>query len=214
MRTPAGAQFHVNRPSHYHLTVYMSSQPHTLRPDPFNPAAGGLPLDAPPREQAEAARVGGCAAGVWVAHGGGSLSTFACLSLTPLPPPFAALALQPDPATLEREVAAFRAAAADTPAPDFEVKGGSAGGDAAACVQGQAGRLCSSCAGQTNNLPLPPFYRAHRCTGWCSLTPAPCCSARSTAPATWRRCAASCGPRSQEGRPSRARLRCEDGEGG
>lgn len=55
MRT-AGAQFHVNRPSHYHLTVYMSSQPHTLRPDPFNPASGGLPLDAPPREQAEAAR--------------------------------------------------------------------------------------------------------------------------------------------------------------
>jgi hypothetical protein len=37
----------------------MTSQPHTLRPDPFDPAAGGLRLDGTPHEQAESARVGG-----------------------------------------------------------------------------------------------------------------------------------------------------------
>jgi hypothetical protein len=34
----------------------MTSQPHTLRPDPFDPAAGGLRLDGTPHEQAESAR--------------------------------------------------------------------------------------------------------------------------------------------------------------
>ena len=28
---------HLNEPSHYHVTVFMTSQPHTIRPDPFDP---------------------------------------------------------------------------------------------------------------------------------------------------------------------------------
>ncbi|KAL4856029.1 hypothetical protein ACK3TF_003469 [Chlorella vulgaris] len=53
---PGGCKSHTNKPSHYHITVYMTSQPHTLRPDPFNQASGGLRLDGTPREQAESAR--------------------------------------------------------------------------------------------------------------------------------------------------------------
>ncbi|KAI7843732.1 hypothetical protein COHA_002630 [Chlorella ohadii] len=52
---PPGCKFHVNKPSHYHITVYMTSQPHTLRPNPFDPAAGGLP-DGTAEEQAAAAQ--------------------------------------------------------------------------------------------------------------------------------------------------------------
>ncbi|PRW57675.1 hypothetical protein C2E21_3465 isoform B [Chlorella sorokiniana] len=52
---PPGCKFHVNRPSHYHLTIYMTSQPHTLRPNPFDPAAGGLP-EGSAEEQAAAAK--------------------------------------------------------------------------------------------------------------------------------------------------------------
>ena len=52
---PAGTKFHLNRPSHYHITVFMTSQPHTLRPDPFTPG-GGLPAGVPAEEQAAAAR--------------------------------------------------------------------------------------------------------------------------------------------------------------
>ncbi|KAL4441797.1 hypothetical protein ABPG77_003713 [Micractinium sp. CCAP 211/92] len=53
---PEGCLAHANKPSHYHITVYMSSQPHTLRPDPFNPKEGGLSVDGSPQEQAESAR--------------------------------------------------------------------------------------------------------------------------------------------------------------
>lgn len=53
---PPGSSAHANKPSHYHITVYMTSQPHTLRPDPFDPASGGLKLDGTPQEQAESAR--------------------------------------------------------------------------------------------------------------------------------------------------------------
>lgn len=28
---PGGCKSHTNKPSHYHITVYMTSQPHTLR---------------------------------------------------------------------------------------------------------------------------------------------------------------------------------------
>ncbi|GAB4818250.1 hypothetical protein N2152v2_005296 [Parachlorella kessleri] len=52
---PAGARFHLNRPSHYHITVFMTSQPHTLRPDPFVPG-GGLPVERGAEETAAAAR--------------------------------------------------------------------------------------------------------------------------------------------------------------
>ncbi|KAL4434020.1 hypothetical protein ABPG75_000461 [Micractinium tetrahymenae] len=80
---PEGCRAHANKPSHYHITVYMASQPHTLRPDPFNPKDGGLKVDGSPQEQAESAR--------------------------------------PNPETLAREVAAFRAAAASTAGPELEV---------------------------------------------------------------------------------------------
>ena len=39
----------------HHACLYL---PKSLRPDPFNPASGGLPLDAAPAEQAAAAKVG------------------------------------------------------------------------------------------------------------------------------------------------------------
>lgn len=80
---PEGCRAHANKPSHYHITVYMASQPHTLRPDPFDPRDGGLKLGGSPQEQAESAR--------------------------------------PSPATLAREVDAFRAAAASTAGPELEV---------------------------------------------------------------------------------------------
>jgi hypothetical protein len=32
---PKGTKIHINDPSHYHITIYMTSQPHTLRPSPL-----------------------------------------------------------------------------------------------------------------------------------------------------------------------------------
>ncbi len=32
---PPGTKFHLNDASHYHITIYMTSQPHTLRPSPL-----------------------------------------------------------------------------------------------------------------------------------------------------------------------------------
>jgi hypothetical protein len=48
---PDDFKIHLNRPSHYHITVYMTSQPHTLRPDPFNIKTGGLPPGYPSSEE-------------------------------------------------------------------------------------------------------------------------------------------------------------------
>jgi hypothetical protein len=42
----AGHARHLNRPSHYHVTIFMTSQPHTLRPDPFDPGAASTPAAA------------------------------------------------------------------------------------------------------------------------------------------------------------------------
>lgn len=36
---PPGTKSHLNHPGHYHITVFMTSQPHTIRPDPFDPGA-------------------------------------------------------------------------------------------------------------------------------------------------------------------------------
>lgn len=52
---PTGTKFHLNCPSHYHITVFMTSQPHTLCPDPFVPN-GGLPTTGTPEDQATAAK--------------------------------------------------------------------------------------------------------------------------------------------------------------
>lgn len=46
-RLPLSTVVHVNDPSHYHVTVYMTSQPHNLRPDPFDPSAVLPPLLTP-----------------------------------------------------------------------------------------------------------------------------------------------------------------------
>jgi hypothetical protein len=32
---PSGTKIHLNDPGHYHITIYMTSQPHTLRPSPL-----------------------------------------------------------------------------------------------------------------------------------------------------------------------------------
>lgn len=80
---PPGTKVHLNRPSHYHITIYMTSQPHTLRPDPFDVVHGGLAVGAPPAVQAARAA--------------------------------------PSEATLAREIASWRAAAAATAAPRFTV---------------------------------------------------------------------------------------------
>ncbi|KAL6784125.1 hypothetical protein ACKKBG_A04890 [Auxenochlorella protothecoides x Auxenochlorella symbiontica] len=45
---PPGYLLHLNEPSHYHVTVFMTSQPHTLRPDPFDPGWAPPSGDAPP----------------------------------------------------------------------------------------------------------------------------------------------------------------------
>lgn len=37
MSLPSNTKYHINNPEHYHITIYMTSQPHTLRPDPFDP---------------------------------------------------------------------------------------------------------------------------------------------------------------------------------
>ncbi len=34
---PKGTKIHLNDPGHYHITIYMTSQPHTLRPSPLVP---------------------------------------------------------------------------------------------------------------------------------------------------------------------------------
>jgi len=34
---PKNTKIHLNDPSHYHITIYMTSQPHTLRPSPLIP---------------------------------------------------------------------------------------------------------------------------------------------------------------------------------
>lgn len=36
---PEGVQLHLTKPSHYHITVFMTSQPHALRPNPFDASA-------------------------------------------------------------------------------------------------------------------------------------------------------------------------------
>jgi len=36
---PGGVKLHLTKPSHYHITVFMTSQPHALRPNPFDPSA-------------------------------------------------------------------------------------------------------------------------------------------------------------------------------
>lgn len=36
---PPNVKYHLNDPGHYHITTYMTSQPHTLRPNPFDPDA-------------------------------------------------------------------------------------------------------------------------------------------------------------------------------
>ena len=41
----AGALRHASRREDYHLTCFMSSQPLDPRPDPFDPAGGGLQPD-------------------------------------------------------------------------------------------------------------------------------------------------------------------------
>lgn len=38
-KLPLSTVVHVNDPSHYHVTVYMTSQPHNLRPNPLDPEA-------------------------------------------------------------------------------------------------------------------------------------------------------------------------------
>lgn len=48
---PDDFKIHLNKPSHYHITLYMTSQPHTLRPDPFNIDTGGLPPGYPTSEE-------------------------------------------------------------------------------------------------------------------------------------------------------------------
>jgi hypothetical protein len=55
---PKSTKIHLNDPEHYHITIYMTSQPHTLRPNPFDPGAvlspditpGELFRQARPRE--------------------------------------------------------------------------------------------------------------------------------------------------------------------
>ncbi|KAG7674422.1 hypothetical protein NADE_008179 [Nannochloris sp. 'desiccata'] len=42
---PKGTKIHLNDPGHYHITIYMTSQPHTLRPSPLihgNAISGNL----------------------------------------------------------------------------------------------------------------------------------------------------------------------------
>lgn len=54
---PPGTKVYLNRPEHYHLTVFMTSQPHDCRPNPFDPAQGGWdaakPNPVPPADVAE-----------------------------------------------------------------------------------------------------------------------------------------------------------------
>lgn len=46
---PPGTKVHVSDPGHYHITTYMTSQPHTIRPNPFDPGAA-LPETLTPDE--------------------------------------------------------------------------------------------------------------------------------------------------------------------
>lgn len=48
---PKDFKTHLNSPSHYHITVYMTSQPHTLRPNPLDIETGGLPPGSPSAEE-------------------------------------------------------------------------------------------------------------------------------------------------------------------
>jgi hypothetical protein len=52
---PAGTRVHLSDPRTYHITVHSTSQPHTPRPDPFDPGAA-LPAGLPPAALAAAAR--------------------------------------------------------------------------------------------------------------------------------------------------------------
>jgi hypothetical protein len=108
---PLGSKTHLTCPSHYHITVYMTSQPHTLRPNPFDAPHGGLgPGDgaeeiaaasepepsvlsmevehmreaaaATPRPQFEVRAVGGGGERGWVLHGS-MFCFFACLLVFP-----------------------------------------------------------------------------------------------------------------------------------
>jgi hypothetical protein len=45
---PMGVKAHVSQPSHLHITVFMGSQPHALRPDPASPDGGILAEGADP----------------------------------------------------------------------------------------------------------------------------------------------------------------------
>lgn len=43
---PAGVKRYLHDPSHYHITIFMTSQPHTLRPNPFkSPSEAALKSD-------------------------------------------------------------------------------------------------------------------------------------------------------------------------
>lgn len=105
-------------------------QPHTLRPDPFDPATGGLLQVRPQAPHHEhASLVGGPASR--------PPPRTRCRRLPPpltravrwshrarpqgVDPATQAAAAAPAPASLAREVAAFRAAAAATPPPRFSV---------------------------------------------------------------------------------------------
>lgn len=37
---PSGCKVYLNKPQHYHVTVYMTSQPYDLRPDPYHAPDG------------------------------------------------------------------------------------------------------------------------------------------------------------------------------
>ena len=46
---PPGTKIHLNDPGHYHITIYMTSQPHTIRPSPLIPG-NFLPENLTPEE--------------------------------------------------------------------------------------------------------------------------------------------------------------------
>ena len=52
---PSDTKIHLNDPSHYHITVYMTSQPHTVRPSPQIPR-NEVDLSLSPEEIYEAAK--------------------------------------------------------------------------------------------------------------------------------------------------------------